>query len=66
MPRDMMVDAPAARDEPAEDDVIIDNRQPAEVRRQQGIAARQELMRRTLETPMSAAERRKLRRHHQQ
>ena len=65
LPRDMMVDAPAGLAEPAEEEVIVDNRQPADVRRQQGIAARNSLLQRTLQTPATASERRKMRRHRQ-
>ena len=63
VPLEMMDEAPPGHDDAPEDDVVVDNRLPNDVRRQQGFAARDALMRRSLQTPPSASERQKMRRH---
>ena len=60
VPREMMDEAPPGHDDAPEDDVVVDNRVPDDVRRQQGFAARDALMRRSLQTPHSASERQKM------
>ena len=62
VPREMMDEAPPGHDDAPEDDIVVDNRVPDDVRRQQGFAARDALMRRSLQTPPSASEHQKMRR----